>query len=121
MNFLADINVSRRIVEALCASGFHAVRVSDVMDCRSTDVQILEEARKRNAVVISHDQDFTAILATTGASSPSLINIRVSFVEVDRLTKTLLSVIGQVGPELSQGVIVTIDDRGARIHRLPVG
>ena len=120
MNFLADINVSRRVVEVLCGAGFQAMRVSDVMDCRATDVQILEEARRRNAVVISHDQDFTAILATTGASSPSLINIRVSYVDVDRLASMLLNLIRMMGQELSIGVIVTVDDRGARIHQLPV-
>jgi predicted nuclease of predicted toxin-antitoxin system len=120
MRFIADINVSRRIVEELCDAGHDAVHVSVLMDCRAKDKQILEEGRRRNAVVVSHDQDFAAILATTGALTPSLINIRVSYVDVDRLARMILSVVQATAQDLSTGAIVTIDDRGVRIHQLPV-
>jgi predicted nuclease of predicted toxin-antitoxin system len=118
--FLADINVSRRVVKGLCAAGYDAVHVSARLDCRAADKQILEEARRHNAVVISHDQDFTTILATTGALKPSLINLRVSYVDVGRLVNSILDVIRATEQDLSTGAIVTVDDRGARIHQLPV-
>ncbi|MBK9261479.1 MAG: DUF5615 family PIN-like protein [Polyangiaceae bacterium] len=120
MKFIVDINVSRRVVERLCDAGHDAVHVSALMDCRAKDKQILEEGRRRNAVVVSHDQDFAAILATTGASTPSLINIRMSYVDVDRLVHVLLDVVRAAGQELATGAIVTVDDRGVRIHQLPV-
>lgn len=61
-----------------------------------------------------------AILATTGASTPSLINIRVSYVDVDRLAHVIVAVARVTGQELATGAIVTVDDRGVRIHLLPV-
>jgi predicted nuclease of predicted toxin-antitoxin system len=120
MKFLADVNVSRHVVERLRSLGLDIVRVPEVMDARATDVEIIAEARRRGAVVISHDQDFTAILATTGAAQPSLINLRVSFVDVERLARALVAVIEATTPDLEAGAIVTLDDRGARVHLLPI-
>src|SRR6185369_2390946 len=99
MRFLADVNVSRHVVERLCAEGFDVVRAPHVMDCRATDAEIIAEARRRDAVAISYDQDFTAILATTGATRPSLINLRVSYVDADRLARNIAAVIRATTPD----------------------
>lgn len=90
------------------------------MDPRASDAEILGEARRRGAVVISHDQDFTAILAVTGATSPSLINVRTAYVDEDRLAEAIAGAIRAAEPDLRSGAIVTIADSGARIHRLPI-
>lgn len=121
MKFLADVNVSRRVVARLREEGFDIVRIPEILDARTSDEDIIAEARRRGAVVISHDQDFTAILATTGATEPSLINIRVSEVEVESLARRIAAVLRFTGQDLEAGAIVTVDDRGVRIHRLPVG
>ena len=120
MKFLADVNVSQHVVARLRAEGFDIVRVPDVMDCRSADVDIIVEARRMGAVAISYDQDFTAILATTGATLPSLINLRVSHVDVDQLVRSIAAVIRATAAELGSGAIVTLDDAGARVHLLPI-
>jgi predicted nuclease of predicted toxin-antitoxin system len=121
VKFLADVNVSRQVVARLRAEGFDVVRVPEIMDGRSPDEEIVHEARRRNAVVISHDQDFTSLLATTGATTPSLINIRVSYVDIGRLSNTIAAVIRKTSQELESGAIVTVNDAGVRVHRLPVG
>jgi predicted nuclease of predicted toxin-antitoxin system len=74
MKFLADVNVSRQVVERLRSRGVDIVRVPEFMDARASDAAIIEEARRRGAVAISHDQDFTAILATTAARQTSLMD-----------------------------------------------
>ena len=121
MRFLADVNVSRRVVARLQDEGFDVIRVSDILDPRTPDQDIISEARRRGAAVISHDQDFTAILATTGAIEPSLINIRVSDVEIESLVQRIATVVRLTEPDLEAGAIVTVDDRGVRVHQLPVG
>ncbi len=70
--------------------------------------------------MLSHDQDFTAILAVTRATKPSLVNLRVSYVGAERLAGAVTSVLLAVEDDLVAGAIVTIDDRGARVRRLPV-
>ena len=71
--------------------------------------------------MISQDQDFSAILATTGATKPSLINVRVSHVDVDRLAREIATVVRAASRDLEDGAIITLDDAGIRIHDLPVG
>ncbi|MEZ4650200.1 MAG: DUF5615 family PIN-like protein [Candidatus Eisenbacteria bacterium] len=120
MNFLADVNVSRRVVEALRKRGLTIVRVPEVMDPRATDSEIISEARRRAAIVISFDQDFSAILAVTGVAHPSLLNLRVTDFNVDRLVATIAAAIQATESDLLAGAIVTIDDSSVRVHRLPL-
>lgn len=120
MKLLADVNISVHVVARLRADGFDITRASEIMDPRAQDEEILAEARQRGAVVTSHDQDFSAILATTGATKPSLVNIRVSHVDAERLARDIAAAVRAASEDLDAGAIVTIDDAGVRIHDLPV-
>ena len=117
----ADVNLSPRVVAALRADGFDAVRVSEVMPACSADQDVLAEAVRLGAVLVSQDQDFAAILAATGATRPSLVNLRVSFVDPERLARTIAAVMRTVPEDLAAGAIVTVDDVRVRVHGLPVG
>lgn len=83
MKFLADQNLSRKVVDKLCEAGLDVARVADVLNPRATDAEILVEAERRGAIILSHDQDFSTLLAASGMTRPSLVNLRVSYVEVD--------------------------------------
>ena len=120
MKLLADVNVSRRAVERLRLLGFDITRVPDIMDARSSDHEILVEARRRGCVLVSHDQDFGAILALSGAIAPSFINLRVSNVDTAHLAVLIASVVRLADQDLTNGAVVTVDDDGVRIHRLPL-
>ena len=120
VKYIADVNVSRQVVDLLRTAGFDIVRVSEIMDPRSPDEDILAQALLRGAVVISHDQDFTTLLATSGATQPSLVNVRVSRIDVPWLAATLAATMRAMQFELRKGAIVTLDDGGVRVHSLPV-
>jgi predicted nuclease of predicted toxin-antitoxin system len=120
MNFLADVNISRHVVAHLRSWGHSVARVPEVMDPKSSDQAIISEARRRGAVVISFDQDFGAILAVGGASSPSLVNLRVSYAAADKLAATIAAVARIAEADLLAGAVVTADDTGVRVHRLPL-
>ena len=120
MRFLADVNVSRHVVERLRSQGYSVVRVPEIMDPRTADQEIISEARRRGAIMISFDQDFGAILAVSGATSPSLLNLRVTYVDVDRLANAIATVARMTEADLLAGAVVMLDDTGARVHRLPL-
>ncbi|MBL8669224.1 MAG: DUF5615 family PIN-like protein [Alphaproteobacteria bacterium] len=120
MKILADVNVSRSVVERLRAAGHETMRVTEVMDPRASDAAIIAEARKRSAVVLSHDQDHGALLAISGAVGPSLVNLRVSQVDAGHLAARLVSVLQSLKAELEAGAVVTVEDHRVRIHRLPI-
>jgi len=121
MKLLADVNISPRVVAALRAEGFDAVRVTDIMAATSADEDILATAVQLGAILISRDQDFSGLLAMTGAARPSHINLRVSFVDAERLARSIAAVLRSLAEDLAAGAIVTIDDTRVRVHRLPVG
>ena len=121
MKLLADVNVSALVVARLRSAGVEVTRVVEVMDARSSDAHIVSAARERGAVLVSHDQDFGALLAIAGARQPSLINLRTSSVDVDFLARCILGALANAGADLADGAIVTIEDGGTRVRRLPIG
>ncbi|MEI7894243.1 MAG: DUF5615 family PIN-like protein [Myxococcales bacterium] len=121
MKILVDVNISPRVVAALRAEGFAAVRVNDIIPACSPDEDVLAEAVRIGAVLVSQDQDFSAILATSGAMQPSHVNLRVSFVDPDRIAKIIAAVMRAVPDDLAAGALVSVDDVRVRVHRLPVG
>jgi predicted nuclease of predicted toxin-antitoxin system len=120
MRFLADVNISRHVIARLRSQGCDVTLVSEIMDCRSPDQEVLSEARRRQAIVISFDQDFGAILAISGATNPSLINLRVTDVDAERLANAIFAVVSVTAADLISGAVVTLDDAGVRVHRLPL-
>ena len=64
MTLLLDVNLSRRVATALAQLGVNVHLVVDEMDPRSPDEAIIDWAGRRGAVIVSRDQDFSAILAT---------------------------------------------------------
>jgi predicted nuclease of predicted toxin-antitoxin system len=121
VKILADVNLSQRVVANLRSAGVDAVRASEVMSPRAADEEIIAMASKMDAVLVSRDQDFSALLAVSGATRPSLVNVRVSFVDADRVAKSIVDALRAAADDLAKGAIVTIDDRGIRIHPLPIG
>lgn len=44
MKIFADVNISPRVVEYLRHGGYDAVRITDFMDARSSDADVLAQA-----------------------------------------------------------------------------
>jgi Domain of unknown function (DUF5615) len=56
VRLLADVNVSRHVVARLREEGFDIVRVPEILDPRTPDEDIIAEAHRRGAVVLSHEE-----------------------------------------------------------------
>jgi len=66
------------------------------------------------------DHDFHAILAETGATTPSVVLIRmqqIGYVDTGRL---ILRVLRDVESQLEKGVAATATRRGIRLRSLPL-
>ena len=121
LEFLTNMNISPLTVEQLRKNGWNIVRVSEVMDRGSKDIDILIYAQQQNNVVITQDLDFSAILALSGYEKPSLINLRLENPRPDLVTSRIIEVVSTMEKELEEGVVVTIDETTARYRNLPVG
>ena len=119
MKFLIDMNLSPDWIDVLTAEGWEAVHWSTVGAHRATDESIMAWAREYAYVVVTHDLDFSALLAATRAVGPSVIQVRAQDVLPKGLRNVLIDAIKQFRRQLEEGALISIDPQRARARVLP--
>jgi predicted nuclease of predicted toxin-antitoxin system len=120
VKLLLDMNVSPDFVPAIAAHGHDVVHWSIVGDPGATDVSILGWAREHDYVLVTHDLDFTAILAITAATKPSVLQIRQQDLLSHGIVGLLVDAVRLAAPALDAGAVVTIHEDRSRIRVLPL-
>jgi predicted nuclease of predicted toxin-antitoxin system len=87
---------------------------------KATDEQILQAGRDSNAIVVTLDADFHALLAASGESSPSVIRIRIEGLKGDDIAEIVQQVAAAAPQELNAGAAVSVTANGIRIRLLPL-
>ena len=77
-------------------------------------------ARAQRYIVLTHDLDFSAILAATQAKSPSVVQIRAQNVLPEDMAGLLIPALRQLASRLDQGALVTIEPARTRMRILPL-
>jgi predicted nuclease of predicted toxin-antitoxin system len=75
-------------------------------------------ALSERRVVLTHDLDFSAILAATQATGPSVDQVRAQDVRPRSLGPRLIVWLRQYTNELEAGAIVVIDEARSRVRLL---
>jgi predicted nuclease of predicted toxin-antitoxin system len=75
MKLLVDMNLSPRWVSLLNGAGIEAVHWSTVGATNAPDREIMAYALAHDFVVLTHDLDFSAILAVTQGEKPSVVQL----------------------------------------------
>ncbi|HVR29433.1 MAG TPA: DUF5615 family PIN-like protein [Thermoanaerobaculia bacterium] len=120
MKLVIDMNLSPRWVEALAAGGFEATHWSVVGDPRAPDVEIFAWARANDSVVMAHDLDFGRLLALSGASGPSVVQIRTHRVLPSDIGHLVIAALKEHHESLARGAIVVIAADASRVRLLPL-
>ncbi|MEX1347576.1 MAG: DUF5615 family PIN-like protein [Desulfobacterales bacterium] len=120
MKIVIDMNLSPQWVEVLMSEGHDCVHWSEIGPPNAPDREILLWARSNGYVVLTHDLDFGAILAATKADSPSVLQLRTQDISPGRIGESVVSAFKQFEELLSQGALVSIDQRRARARVLPI-
>jgi predicted nuclease of predicted toxin-antitoxin system len=76
VKLLIDMNLSPLWVAFLQSHGIDALHWSSVGSARTPDNEILQFAVASGWIVFTHDLDFGALLATSGARTPSVLQVR---------------------------------------------
>lgn len=87
---------------------------------QASDADILAEARRRDAFVVTLDADFHTLLAVTGASSPSVLRLRLQSLDADALASILLELRPQLEAAIGRAALITFDGCSMRIRHLPL-
>jgi predicted nuclease of predicted toxin-antitoxin system len=83
------------------------------------DTEIVKLARNQRAVIVTLDADFHALPATSGASRPSVIRIRLQGLEAKSVAAVVVRVMGRFPVELEAGCLITVKLRRTTCHMLP--
>ncbi len=120
MKLLADVHISPVTVTFLNALGYRAVRVSDVLSPSASDRLIIEFAFADDLTVLTQDLDFSAIMALSGQSKPSVITLRLTSSKVEHVNAILEKALPMIEQDVLNGSLVTIEDHGIRSRALPL-
>jgi predicted nuclease of predicted toxin-antitoxin system len=120
VKLLVDMNLSPRWVGLLTDAGIESVHWSAVGPANAPDSEIMAYAKAHDYVVLTHDLDFSAILATTHGEKPSVVQIRSEDVSPDVIGVQVRSALRQMAAELEEGALLTIDPNRTRLRVLPL-
>lgn len=120
MRLLVDMNLSPAWVVVLESAGFSAIHWSAVGPPNASDAAIFAWARDNGCVVFTHDLDFGAMLAVTGAEAPSVFQIRTEDVSPEVLGTRATSLLTRFASELAAGALIVVDEGRDRIRMLPL-
>jgi predicted nuclease of predicted toxin-antitoxin system len=121
MKFLLDQGLPRSTVLLLDQLGVTAEHVGDLGMATASDAEILAAAINREAIVVSLDSDFHALLAMSGASGPSVIRIRIEGLRGQAISELLLQVYSTIEHELEAGAVASVTHGRVRVRALPIG
>ncbi|HEX4320492.1 MAG TPA: DUF5615 family PIN-like protein [Acidobacteriaceae bacterium] len=105
---------------ALTSAGLEAVHWSAVGRYDAPDPEIMAYSRIHDYVVLTHDLDFSAILAATQGEKPSVVQIRGDNVSVEAIGSSVIAALHQMAPELENGALLTVDINRTRLRVLPL-
>lgn len=121
MRIAADAHISPRTVQFLNGLGHNAIHVDDIMPAGASDHEIIDWTVSNGRVVLTHDLDFSEIVALSRMSQPSVIQLRLSDSQVDNANRVLDLVLPQLEESVANGIIASVNDNARiRIRQLPV-
>lgn len=118
---LADVHISPITVAELKTIGYEIYRVTDFISASAPDMEIIGLALQEEAVIVTQDLDFSALVAQSGMNKPSIVSLRVGNSSPHHISEILKTVLPEIEAELKEGVIVSIADTEYRVRKLPIG
>jgi predicted nuclease of predicted toxin-antitoxin system len=120
MKILLDMNLTPRWVQFLEGAGFKAQHWSQVGRANAPDEEIMAYAARFDFVVLTHDLDFSAILAATKGKKPSVVQVRAQNIAPEAIGINIIAALQATTAELEAGALLTIDADRTRMRLLPL-
>jgi predicted nuclease of predicted toxin-antitoxin system len=120
MKLLLDQGLPRSAAGLLCQAGLDTVHTGEIGLATAGDEQILDLARDSGRVVVTLDADFHTLLALSGATSPSVIRIRIEGLDAGRLADLVNTTVRKCRAQLEAGTLVLVQRGRLRLRGLPV-
>jgi predicted nuclease of predicted toxin-antitoxin system len=121
MKFLADVGVSLSTLQWLRSAGHGAAHLLEQGLERMADPDILAKAREEGRIALTFDLDFVELMAAGRHTCPSVVTLRLRNQRPENVNRALERLLAEQGERLTQQVIVTVEEAGYRIRKLPIG
>ena len=121
MRLVLDQGVPHDAAALLRSLGHDCMHVGEIGMSKAADEEILAFSLGRNAVVVTLDADFHAILAVSGARGPSVIRMRLQGLGAAEVVEAVRKVLASFEAELKRGSPITIKTLKTTRRRLPIG
>jgi predicted nuclease of predicted toxin-antitoxin system len=121
VRFLVDQCLSPRLAEGLNDLGHDAIHTAELGLESAEDAAVLGAAREDGRVVITADSDFGTLLASTRATSPSVLYVRRSSGRrADAMLEMIAVNLPALDEALSDGSVVVLGEGSLRVRALPI-
>ncbi|MCX9026071.1 MAG: DUF5615 family PIN-like protein [Candidatus Methanoperedens sp.] len=108
MNFLADENIDRHIVERLRHEGFDVRYIAET-DAGISDDEVLDLANSEESLLLTADKDFGELVFRLKKITVGVVLIRLAGLTPERKAKIVVETINKHGTELLNAFsVVTI-------------
>jgi predicted nuclease of predicted toxin-antitoxin system len=120
MRFLLDMGISTAVAGSVRSLGNEAEHLHDLELGTLPDAEILTKALRDGAVLVTHDLDFSHLLAASGAVLPSVILFRLRDMRPPNVVARLRAVIAGHASALAAGAVVSVTESQNCIRELPL-
>lgn len=117
---LLDQGLPRSAAAILRDAGWDVVHVGERGLATAADTWILDEARSEQRYIVTLDADFHALLAVSGAATPSVVRLRIEGLKGDDLARLIQRIWPKIAVAMTDGAMVTVTRGAVRVKRLPV-
>jgi predicted nuclease of predicted toxin-antitoxin system len=77
-------------------------------------------ARAHHCIVLTHDLDFSAILAATNGEKPSVVQVRSENLSPQVIGAAVVAALRQAAGDLDEGALLTVEPDRMRVRLLPL-
>ena len=120
MKLLLDMNAPPSMTGVLAPAGHDVVHWSTIGAATAPDSEVLGWAAANGYVLVTHDLDFGALLASGALAAPSVVQIRTLDLRPDQYSPRLLAVLEQERVALGAGALISVDETTSRVRILPL-
>ena len=110
------MNLSPRWIAVLADAGIAALHWSNAGAHDAPDKDIMAYASDHGYVVLTHDLDFSAILAATQGVKPSVVQVRAEDVSPEAIGQQIIAAIRQMDSELRSSALITVEPHRTRLR-----
>lgn len=120
IKLVIDMNLSPDWVEVFVQAGIQCRHWADIGAVNAPDHEIMGWAQAHDHVVFTHDLDFGALLASSGKSGPSVIQIRSEDTRPATMGAIVVAAVLANLDDLNCGALVTVHPNRMRTRVLPL-